>query len=194
MNILSKLLGNKTKAEKPLDMINNLPNTVEEIKTDNIPPIDLFIDNEPPQPEKQVVIETHPNKITGFLNRNYFSMGVNDGYEYHSQETLEIGKKKIKSEFQFILDQSIQEKLQKRLQIKNLIVHIAQIAETTKQTLENTIEEINSSLRILQNQKELSAENEGWVMNAIHSYHQGFIQGLNDYITGEDMLNSIKNI
>jgi hypothetical protein len=42
-------------------------------------------------------------------------------------------------------------------------------------------------------QKDLSIENEGWVMNTIHSYQQGFIQGLNDFLERENLLNSIKN-
>ncbi len=75
-----------------------------------------------------------------------------------------------------------------------MIVYVGKIADTTRQTLENTIEELNASLDLLQKQKELSSENKGWVMNAVHSYHQGFIQGLNDYIIGENLLNSIKNI
>lgn len=73
-------------------------------------------------------------------------------------------------------------------------MNVEKIAEETKRNLELTIEELNSSIALLQKQKELSAENEGWVMNAIHSYHQGFVQGLSDYIAGENLLNSIKNI
>ncbi len=193
MSILSKFFGSKTQTENPIKMIEEPLTTVVETQAENIPPVDLFIDNEAPQPEQQAAAETQ-SKITIFLNRNYHSIGTNDGYEYHSQETLEVGKKKIKAEFQLIVDQAIQEKFGSRLQMKNMIAHVGQIADTTRQTLENTIEELNSSLALLQKQKELSSENEGWVMNAIHSYHQGFIQGLNDYIIGENLLNSIKNI
>jgi hypothetical protein len=119
-------------------------------------------------------------------------MGINDGYEYHSLETLETGKKKIRAEFQLIVDQCIQEKFASRLQMRNLIVDVSKVSDDARQKLENTVEELNSSLALLEKQKELSAENEGWVMNAIHSYHQGFVQGLNDYIAGENLLNSIK--
>lgn len=78
--------------------------------------------------------------------------------------------------------------------MKNIIVDVTKISDEARQKLENVIEELNASLNTLQKQKELSAENEGWVMSAIHSYHQGFVQGLNDYIAGENLLNSIKNI
>ncbi len=193
MNFLSKFFDNKTKTNNPIKMITEPKSIAVETPEENIPPVDLFIDNEAPQPEKQAATETE-SKITVFLNRNYQSMGINDGYEYHSQETLETAKKKIRAEFQLIVDQSIQEKFGNRLQMKNLVVDVAKVSDDARQKLENTIEELNSSLNILQKQKELSAENEGWVMNAVHSYHQGFVQGLNDYISGENLLYSIKNI
>ena len=193
MNILSKIFGTKPQTENQAIMIAEPQTTITKTQQENIPQVDLFIENEVPQPEKQVPAETQ-NKITVFLNRNYHSMGTNDGYEYHSQETLEVGKKKIRAEFQLIIDQSIQEKFGSRLQMKNLIVEVTKVSDDARQKLENTVEELNSSLALLQKQKELSAENEGWVMNAVHSYHQGFVQGLNDYITGENLLNSIKNV
>lgn len=193
MNFLSKFFDNKTKTNNPIQMITEPKSNAVETHQEIIPPVDLFIDNEAPKLEKQVATETE-SKITVFLNRNYQSMGINDGYEYHSQETLETGKKKIRAEFQLIVDQSIQEKFGNRLQMKNLIVDVTKVSDDARQKLENTIEELNSSLGILQKQKELSAENEGWVMNAVHSYHQGFVQGLNDYISGENLLYSIKNI
>ena len=192
MSILEKLFGPKAKTENPVTTITDPQLTVAD-QPENIPPMDIFIDNEVPQPERQLTEETK-SKITLFLERNYHSMGINDGYEYHSQETLETGKKKIRAEFQLIVDQAIQEKSERRLQLRMLIVNVEKIAEETKRNLELTIEELNSSIALLQKQKELSAENEGWVMNAIHSYHQGFVQGLSDYIAGENLLNSIKNI
>ena len=192
MNIIEKLFGGRAKTENPVTTITDPQLTVAD-QPENIPPMDIFIDNEVPQPERQLTEETK-SKITLFLERNYHSMGINDGYEYHSHETLEMGKKKIRAEFQLIVDQTIQEKSERRLQLRMLIVNVEKIAEETKRNLELTIEELNSSIALLQKQKELSAENEGWVMNAIHSYHQGFVQGLSDYIAGENLLNSIKII
>ena len=192
MSIIEKLFGGKAKTENPVTAITEPQTTVAE-QPENIPPMDLFIDNEIPQPEQHQTAETK-SKITLYLDRNYHSMGINDGYEYHSQETLETGKKKIRAEFQLLVDQSIQEKYERRLQMKNIIADVTKISDEARQKLENVIEELNASLNTLQKQKELSAENEGWVMSAIHSYHQGFVQGLNDYIAGENLLNSIKNI
>ena len=187
MSILSKLFGNKTKTENQATMIAEPLTTVVETQQENIPPVDLFIDNEVPQPERLAAAETQ-SKITVFLNRNYHSIGINDGYEYHSQETLETGKKKIRAEFQFIVDQEIETMSQQKLKMRTLVIDVTKISDEARQKLELTIEEVNTSLSKLEKQKELSAENEGWVMNVIHSYHQGYVQGLNDFISGENFL------
>lgn len=188
MSILKYLFGSKGKIETSITE----PTITAKKQTEMIPPIDLFIDNEAPQPLPTV--EQPQSRVNVFLSRNYHSIGIHDGHEYHSQETLGTAQKKIRAEFQLIIDQAIQEKLASRLQLKNMIVDVNKISDDARQKLENTIEELEVSLSILKSQKELSAENEGWVMNAIHSYQQGFIQGLNDWLASEYLINSIKNI
>ena len=192
MNILTKFLNGKAKKETE-SFITSEPDATLETASGKIPPMDLFIEKEKPQP---VRIENNatPNRINTFLNHNYYSLGISEGFEHHSKETLEIGMQKLKAEFQLIIDQAIQEKSIKRLEITNLIIHVGPISETTRIALENTVEEINTSLVTLKLQQELCTDNKGWVMNVIHSYHRGYIQGINDFINGEDFLNSIKNI
>ena len=119
MSIFKYLFGNKGKTEATETAVAE-PGTVVEPQTDTVPPIDLFIDNEAPQPKQ--TIEQPQSRVTVFLSRNYHSIGIHDGYEYHSQETLETAKKKIRAEFQLIIDQAIQEKLASRLQLKNLMM------------------------------------------------------------------------
>ncbi len=156
------------------------------------PPLDLFVDNE--EPTLKIKPEVIPkNRIRELLNRNFHAMGINEGFEYHSGETMDIGKKKIRAEFQLIMDQDIQDKKARTLEMRHLIIDVKNLSETAKEKLELTIEELNASLSMLESQKELAALEEGWVMNAIHAYHQGFIQGLNDYIEGEQFLNTVKN-
>jgi hypothetical protein len=192
MSIFKNLFGVKTKAENPINSNTEVLEKFEEAKT-NIPTMDLFIDNETPIKETPLKSASQSN-ISNFLDRNYKSMGINDGYEYHSSETLEIGKRKIRAEFQLIIDQMIQEKSERRLHLRMMLVNVELISDETARNLGLTVEELNASIALLERQKELSAENEGWVMNAIHGYHQGFVQGLNDFIAGENLLNSIKNI
>lgn len=192
MSFFENLFGNHTKNQNSAVTNAAAPESLEDSKK-NTPSMDLFVDNEAPQilaPERSI----SKDNISTFLNRNYKGMGINDGYEYHSNETLTIGKSKIRSEFQLIIDQMIEEKSERRLQLRMMLVNVEKISDETSRNLNLTVEELNDSIALLKTQKELSAENEGWVMNAIHGYHQGFVQGLNDYVAGENLLNSIKNI
>lgn len=192
MNIFN-LFRKTTKTQELPDLSVLERNQDSDNATRVAPTVDLFVDNE--EPAFKIKSEEKPkNRIMELLNRNFHAMGINDGFEYHTNDTLDTGKMKIRAEFQLIIDQEIQEKREKLLQMKILVVDVRKINEETRERLELNIEELNCSLDLLQRQKELSSEDEGWVMNAIHNYHQGFIQGLNDHIAGETFLNSIKNL
>lgn len=193
MKIFSSLFGKKANSLNPVTETSDTGNKVNTLNVATIPPAELFVDNQPPQVE-QPSSEQVTNRINLFLQRDYLSMGFNDGYEYHSNETLESGKKKIKAEFLLIIDKSIEEKQLERLKIKNLLVDVSKVSEDASMKLENTIDELNISLNTLQKQKVLSVDNEGWVMSVIHAYHLGFKRGTDDFIAGEELLNSIKNI
>lgn len=173
------------------------PGVTSETKTENYsslntPPMDLFIDSNEPTKTSKIEV-TSGNRINLFLNRNFLTLGINDGFEYHSFDTFVKVKSKILAEFQLIMDQDIQSKKERLLELRHLIIDVKDLSESAKLKLELTIEELNASLMLLQSQKELAALEEGWVMNAIHAYHQGFTQGVNDYIEGEQFLNSVKN-
>jgi hypothetical protein len=192
MNIFKSFLQSPVNQKESTTFAIPETTTIEAPK-EIIPPFYLFIDKEAPQPEQRVNVEAQ-TVISLFLSKNYYSMGINDGYEYHSQATLEMAEKKIRAEFQLIVDQSIQNKTDKKLEIKIMVVNVRNISDETRENLELTLEELDAATALLQKQKELSAENEGWVMNPIHSYRQGFVRGLNDYISGERLLNSVKNL
>lgn len=191
MSLFSKLFGKRKQLSVATPAITpeNNSNIVSE---DQIPNKDLFVASE--EPPKRLIQNEQPSKITLFLSRNYNALGVRDGFEYHSSENLVTGKRKIGSEFRLILDLEIQEKEEKRLQVENLIVDVSSVSALTSQKLQNTLQRINDAIILLVKQKELSIEEEGWVMNAIYSYQQGFVQGLSDYIDSESLLNSTKNI
>ncbi len=182
------LFGKKPQTTESAAVIAHPETTVLEKQQENIPPVDLFIDDEAPQSEQ--VVEQTQSKITLFRSQNHYSIGYNDGHNFHSSEMLEIGKRKIRTEFRFILEQEIEEMNQKKLQLKMLVVDVRKVSDDTREKLELNVTEIEKSLMKLEKEKELSVENEGLVSNAIQSYHQGFIQGSNDYIESEKFLNA----
>jgi hypothetical protein len=185
MKLLEKLFGWKA--------TENETSVIDEPITDNELPFDLFINDIDPSNDQDLQAQSK-SRISTFLDCNYHSIGLKEGYETRSTEILNRGKKKIRSKFHLIMDQMIQEKSERRLELKMMVVKVEGIESETKRNLELTIDELDSSMSLLQTQKELSVENEGWVMNAIHEYHQGFSQGVNEFIEQENLLNSINNI
>jgi hypothetical protein len=190
MNFVSKIFGGNAKAEQSpvAQPETHLPTTEQ----GNAPPSELFLDDEQPLPNQE--IEDTPSRIKEFLDRNFHSQGVRDGYDYHSKEALDNANKKIKAEFLLIVDQVIQQKNVHKLSIRNLIIDVNQISETTTKKLENTTFELEASITLLQKQKDLSIENEGWVMVAIHGYRQGFIEGMETFVESDMLIKSVANI
>lgn len=192
MKILSKLFG-RTKSKLINQPTISEPKETLNLKDQNvIPEKELFIESEEPfieDPKPQKI-----SKISRFLNFNFYSLGVQDGYQYHSSDHLIIGKRKISAEFRLILDQEIQEKEETQLQLENLITDVSAVSPVTLKKLETTLNKLNSTIEKLEKQKALSVDEDGWVMNAIHGYHQGFSQGLTDFIESEKLINSIKHL
>lgn len=167
-------------------------NTMTEPTQENVHFKELFMESTPPTPAAKRS-EKGPRRLVEFLAQNFHGMGVKDGFEYHSSEALTMAKSKIKADFYFIIDQAIDEKLTNRLEFKNKLVDVAMLPEISHK-IENTLTELELSIENLNRQKELSVDNEGWVMTSLHAYHQGFMLGINDWLAGEELLNSIKNL
>lgn len=192
MSIFKNLFGSNGKTETHLvsqepiisDPINN--STENWLKTN-------FADLEPPVAESQQQTQSS-SKVSEFLNRNYESKGINDGYEFGTHELLENSIKKIKSEFLISIDQMIEDKKLSILKLSTQKLAVGTIAPTVTHQLEASIVETNNSVSELQKQKGLSSENEGWVMNAVHSYKDGFIRGLLSKTEEDDLLSPISNL
>lgn len=153
-------------------------------------PENLFVDTAAPEspnakPEPKTI-------VNDFLDQDFVSAGARDGFNFHSNEILESRKKEIKSRFSHVIDQSIQDKRQSRLQIENLRVEMAGISDEMEDKLANTIREMDHTLETLRQQKELASMDEGWVMTCLRRYHSGFLQGMRDYIESESLFGSTK--
>lgn len=177
MSIFKNLFGGNRKTEPAELTTFASPETIViEKQQDLIPPVDLFLDNEPPSSEQ--VAELNKSKIVAFIERDWNRLGLNDGYEYGTQEVYELQIKHIKSEFRKIIDQMVDEKRISLTQLRNRKIEIGSLSDSTVKQLEVVIDETQKSLEELVKEKSLSAENEGLVMNAIHPYSLSFKKGL----------------
>jgi hypothetical protein len=175
MSFLSKLFGKRPTEELKSQMEHNAETAINpngEITKD------LFVDEHPPVATEET---NNDSKLTTFLNQNFRSAGVREGYEYHSFISLESNKKRIKAEFRLIVAQMIDEKNGDIYKLKNYLITIDGISNSHTKQIENRISELQSITNKLQREIELSIEDEGLVMSSIFSYHEGFIQGMGNY-------------
>ncbi|WP_323027486.1 hypothetical protein [Gelidibacter japonicus] len=158
-----------------------------ELNSTHIPSKELFIDssipNEPGATEK---IST--NSINIFLNKNYYQNGINDGFSMHSNEAAHSRKQAIKSDFRNLLVQLINQNKEDILHLTNSTVEVANLSLELKEKLENKIQFLSNQIDEYNQQMELSSQNEGLVMSAIHNYHQGFLSGMKSYLEMENLI------
>jgi hypothetical protein len=182
MSLITRLFGPRPKTPQQSDVVPSVvtPSTEETM------PTDLFVDNNAPVSESASPEQI--NIVGDFLDQDFFNLGARDAFNFHSNELLESRKKEIKSQFNYHLDRAIQEKRTKRLQLENLFVEMSPVSGELKDKLVNSINELDHSLELLQQQKELAALDEGWVMSPVRKYHTGFLQGMHDYLDTEKLL------
>lgn len=122
-----------------------------------------------------------------FLDINYQYKGYNDGYEFHTVETKENFKKKLRAEFRYLIEQIIDEKNSEIFRLTGHNINTEGLSERIQKQLGNRIAETESVTKKLEKEKELSTEDEGLIMVAIHNYQDGFIKGTEQYIIEKEL-------
>jgi|GEM_PF-1244959 len=193
MSIFSRIFNKNTNVNATSNNTANGESFITSEEPLNIPAQDLFIDNNPPVQYDNTAVKAK-TKITAFLENNFLLLGYREGFEHHNSEIFEMGKKKILADFRLLIDQTIESKQSERLKLESHIIDVAQVCGNTEKKLQNTLRDLDRSISVLEKQKELTVDNEGWVMSAIHDYHQGFVKGTSDFLEGERLINSINNL
>ena len=189
MNLFKNLFGGKGKTDNAL--------SVSVVDTESKKSDSTTVESSKSQHEEESKVERTEKqftKISQFLNRNYQNIGLNDGYYYGTESLLHNSNLKIKSEFILVIEQMIQEKKSSILELENKILGLGGISPILLKQLQYTIECTSNSIKELDQQKELSVENEGWVMNAIHAYKEGFIKGIQLKIEESFLISNSTNL
>ena len=139
---------------------------------------DIFVDNTPPVSEEPV---KPVNPMKTFLSTNYQAKGYNDGYYYHSADVMDNNLRLIKAEFRQLVDVLVDEKQREIYVLKDSFIESEGISDRTQRRLENRIQELETMVRQLANEKDLSAFDEGLVSGPLNSYQDGFTRGLEKY-------------
>lgn len=185
MKTLKELFGLK---------VNRKPSTeFDELKKANsfdskhIPSKELFTDNSILE-EHEATKRINSDPINVFLGKNYYDIGVREGFSIHSNEAAQSRKQAIKSDFRNLLTQLINQNKEDILRLTNSAVEVADLSLELKEKLENKIEFLNHQIEKYNQQMELSSQDEGFIMSAIHNYHQGFLSGMRSYMEMEKLI------
>ena len=157
-------------------------NLSSEVAESNIIPEDLFLDNNPDLIAEQTVTEKSVNPIVEFKTRDFNRIGYRCGFEEHSSDAFVNNKKRIKTEFRNIVSIIKDSKKADVFILKTELIEAQLISERLAKKIQLRIDEVESNINSLEYEIELSILDEGFVMDAIYSFKEGFDKGYNDFL------------
>ena len=175
-----KILKNIFRKWKSDDSQNQ--NISSEIVESNIIPEDLFLDNKPDLLAEQFTPEISVNPILEFKSRDFNRMGYRSGFEEHSSDALVNNKKRIKTEFRNIVCVLKDSKKADVFILKTELIEAQLISDRLAKKIQLRIDEVEANISSLEYEIELSILDEGFVMDAIYSFKEGFDKGYNDFL------------
>jgi hypothetical protein len=170
------LKGEGQRQTKPVDnteTYNDLPEIPE----------NLFVEKEEPNGGTLPQAKETESELSNFLKFNFHTRGYDDGYRYHSTEIRDNSKRMIRSQFREIIEKMIDRRRASLSQLQQHHVDMLSISSKEGEMVSVRIREFIDEIAKLENEKELSAMDEGMVTKALHMYHGGFIRGVADYNT-----------
>jgi hypothetical protein len=124
-------------------------------------------------------------ELKEFFSQNHFGLGRHNGSVYRTQNSLELGKKSIVSEFQNILHE-----LYERNKVKHQKLHLKSLetvglCNVTSSMLDFAKESVQKDMALLSEQITFAENAKGWVLEALNSYQIGFGKGVREAIEFE---------
>lgn len=143
---------------------------------------ELFCENNPDFSQLEQTNKLSHNPLMEFKSRDFMATGYKKGFEEHSADALENGQLKLKAEFRNILQIMKDKNKSEIFVLKNEIVDAHSISERLTKKLELRIEQIESNINTMDYELELSVLNEGFIMEVLHTYREGYSKGYSDYV------------
>lgn len=134
--------------------------------------------SEPAADDIESLADQGDNFLESFLDKDYSTLGKIDGFHHKTTDYRDARIKQVRSEFQIILDRLLE---RCRLQICELEGELSQLGDLSdllKEKLVRHITYLRDQEAALQKDKELTALNEGKIMQAIHAYSRGYLEGV----------------
>jgi hypothetical protein len=139
-----------------------------------------FINPLPPQ--QTATPKVLPGSIEEFQSRDYFRMGLTDGYNNPSVDTQTFSVNALKADFRFRLDRKIDSLSQDIFSLQIQLIGLQGMGSRIERQVERKISFFTEMINNLEAEKALSAIDEGWIMNALSRYNNGFQQGCQQFV------------
>jgi len=143
---------------------------------------ELFCENNPDLGTNETDKMPKLNPLIEFKDRDFKSIGYKVGFEEHSSDAMDNYTLKFKAEFRNIIQMMKDKSKSEIFTLKNELVDAQSISIRLTKKIELRIEQIESNTNTLDYELELSILNEGFVMEAIHNFNQGYKRGYGDYL------------
>ncbi len=141
----------------------------------------VFVDANDPSIEPVVSEVKSSSRLDKFLRVDYEWYGYADGYANPSNDFLDKKLRSLRSEFRLVLDRNLDELRSRAAEGRLYLVSISGMPGKMEEEIKEKIHQLEVAIHALQNQKELSIDDEGMVASAIHRYSIGFTKGVNQY-------------
>lgn len=124
-------------------------------------------------------------EIKEFFDKNHFGLGRHNGATYKTNNSLELGKKNIVSEFQNILHSLLDRNKNKHNKLQLQSIETVGLCEITSSMLDFAMKTVKEDMNLLLEQISLAEEGRGWILDALNSYQIGFGKGVREAIEFE---------
>lgn len=172
MNFFTKLFsknGSKFTEQVTADPVNDIShNGFRQTFIDENPPVDDF------EMKKENVLKI-------FMDQNFSAKGFNDGYEFHSSQSLESGIDNIRSEYQHLIDIMIDEKKSEIYSLNLSKIQNDGMPGNIIEQFDLRIDTINETMTKCKREYELALDNKGHIEFPINKYKDGFEKGQQQY-------------
>jgi hypothetical protein len=190
MNILSKLFGKKAQSIEvsptleQIDPFQIMDNQIDKsLFTEERHPNELFLDNEPGS--RRI---TRRSILEDLKSKDYYAMGMRDGFEDPNFETMNQLVKLISCDFKDVYTLAIQEIDEQLFKIeRTLIPQFEEEMPFEFREVKLQKEKLEEQKRDLKQQFDLAAVGEGYIEKSVEQYKAGFKKGFRQW-TNENIL------
>lgn len=124
-------------------------------------------------------------EIKAFFGADYAAKGRYAGAIYKTNEAQEHGKSVLIANFQYAVDQVIDQKQAKVDGLKSMDVQTDGVSGVVTSQLRLACTRLERDIDTLVTQRDLAPEGKGWVLSALNEYQIGFGKGMRSAIDAE---------